>query len=199
MWMKGGATQCRDQTATDQYMGICSIAKQHAVKAVIKPIGPAIFTDGVHHRDSGIRIAELAFKGSDQMLFSYANVVLCRSELAPGGVPTMVVNDNAYLLAKRGALESIASELAPTISLSEQHCPRWELSSGRARHCGQARTAIIPASTSQIAPVTQDVLSDSRNRMVLATSSGTPTRPRGWKSFSDFIASGIASLSMNPS
>ncbi|PTR29585.1 hypothetical protein C8K63_101477 [Pseudomonas sp. GV085] len=26
----------------------------------------------------------------------------------------MVVNDNAYLLAKRGALESIASKLAPT-------------------------------------------------------------------------------------
>jgi len=26
----------------------------------------------------------------------------------------MVVNDNAYLLAKRGALDSIASKLAPT-------------------------------------------------------------------------------------
>ncbi|VVP54016.1 hypothetical protein PS850_05607 [Pseudomonas fluorescens] len=38
----------------------------------------------------------------------------CRSELAPGGVPTMVVNDNACLLVKRGALESIASKLAPT-------------------------------------------------------------------------------------
>jgi len=36
----------------------------------------------------------------------------------------MVVNDNAYLLAKRGALESIASKLAPTISLTEQH---WAL------------------------------------------------------------------------
>ncbi|PTR23303.1 hypothetical protein C8K63_108274 [Pseudomonas sp. GV085] len=37
----------------------------------------------------------------------------------------MVVNDKAYLLAKRGALESIASKLAPTedyIRLSEQHC-----------------------------------------------------------------------------
>jgi heme exporter protein D len=33
----------------------------------------------------------------------------------------MVVNDNAYLLAKRGALESIASKLAPTISLTERH------------------------------------------------------------------------------
>ncbi|VVM70642.1 hypothetical protein PS862_01832 [Pseudomonas fluorescens] len=27
----------------------------------------------------------------------------------------MVVNDNAYLLVKRGALESIASKLAPTV------------------------------------------------------------------------------------
>jgi len=35
----------------------------------------------------------------------------------------MVANDNAYLLAKRGALESIASKLAPTISLTEQHYP----------------------------------------------------------------------------
>jgi len=33
----------------------------------------------------------------------------------------MVVNDNACLLAERGALESIASKLAPTISLTEQH------------------------------------------------------------------------------
>jgi hypothetical protein len=33
----------------------------------------------------------------------------------------MVVNDNACLLAKRGALKSIASKLAPTISLTEQH------------------------------------------------------------------------------
>jgi len=38
----------------------------------------------------------------------------------------MVVNDNAYLLAERGALESIASELAPTTSLTEQHYPSRE-------------------------------------------------------------------------
>ncbi|PTR23244.1 hypothetical protein C8K63_108214 [Pseudomonas sp. GV085] len=31
----------------------------------------------------------------------------------------MVVNDNAYLLAIRGALETIASKLAPT---ENQHC-----------------------------------------------------------------------------
>ena len=38
----------------------------------------------------------------------------------------MVVNDNAYFLSKRGALESIASKLAPTedhIRLTEQHYP----------------------------------------------------------------------------
>jgi len=33
----------------------------------------------------------------------------------------MVVNDAACLLTKRGALESIASKLAPTESLTEQH------------------------------------------------------------------------------
>ncbi|PAM81205.1 hypothetical protein CES87_26630 [Pseudomonas sp. ERMR1:02] len=40
--------------------------------------------------------------------------VFCRSKLAPGGVPTMVVNDYACLLVKHGALKYIASELAPT-------------------------------------------------------------------------------------
>jgi hypothetical protein len=39
---------------------------------------------------------------------------LCRSELAPGGVPTMVVNDNARNLTPRGALRFFASKLAPT-------------------------------------------------------------------------------------
>jgi hypothetical protein len=37
----------------------------------------------------------------------------------------MVVNDNAYLLDKRGVIERFASELAPTQSISEQqasHC-----------------------------------------------------------------------------
>jgi hypothetical protein len=33
------------------------------------------------------------------------------------GLPAMVVNDNAGDLDKRGALESIASKLAPTVSL----------------------------------------------------------------------------------
>ena len=38
-----------------------------------------------------------------------------KSKLAPGGVPTMVVNDDAYLQVKRGALEFFASRLAPTV------------------------------------------------------------------------------------
>ena len=48
------------------------------------------------------------------MQLNYANAALCRSELAPGGVPTMVVNDNAFILDKRVAFETIASKLAPT-------------------------------------------------------------------------------------
>jgi len=37
----------------------------------------------------------------------------CRSELAPGGVPTMADNDNATNLAPRSGLRFIASKLAP--------------------------------------------------------------------------------------
>ncbi|VFT72311.1 Uncharacterised protein [Klebsiella aerogenes] len=61
------------------------------------------------------------------------------------------------------------------------------------------RTAMIPASTSQIAPVTQEALSDNRKKMVLATSSGVPTRPSGWKAFSDCIAPAMSSFAMKPS
>jgi hypothetical protein len=43
-----------------------------------------------------------------------ANPISCRSELAPGGVPTMDVNDDEDFLDERGALKSIASKLAPT-------------------------------------------------------------------------------------
>ncbi|NWL23564.1 hypothetical protein F6476_33955 [Pseudomonas umsongensis] len=42
----------------------------------------------------------------------------CRSEHAPGGVPTKVVNDNAGNLTPRGALGFIASRLAPTRLIS---------------------------------------------------------------------------------
>jgi hypothetical protein len=38
----------------------------------------------------------------------------CRRELAPGGVPTMVVNDDAGLQNTHVALTSFASKLAPT-------------------------------------------------------------------------------------
>ncbi|MVW88976.1 hypothetical protein EI969_24085 [Pseudomonas sp. PB101] len=39
---------------------------------------------------------------------------LCRSELAPGGVPTMVVNDNASNQIPSGVVAFFASKLAPT-------------------------------------------------------------------------------------
>jgi len=44
----------------------------------------------------------------------------------------------------------------------------------------QTRPAITPPSTSWIAPVVQLALSDKRNTMWLARSSGRPTRPIGW-------------------
>ncbi|MGY3174843.1 hypothetical protein ACVWYU_004259 [Pseudomonas sp. TE12234] len=46
------------------------------------------------------------------MVRTYA--ITCRSEPAPGGVPTMVANDNAESLTPRGVLRFIASRLAPT-------------------------------------------------------------------------------------
>ncbi|PMZ85124.1 hypothetical protein C1X61_29055 [Pseudomonas sp. FW215-T2] len=41
-------------------------------------------------------------------------LLFCRSELAPGGVPTMDVNDDAGCLNARGVLAFFASKLAPT-------------------------------------------------------------------------------------
>ncbi|KQN52991.1 hypothetical protein ASE98_20560 [Pseudomonas sp. Leaf48] len=47
----------------------------------------------------------------------------CRSEFAPGGVPTMDDNDNAGILNARGALRFFASRLAPTgFALSLRGC-----------------------------------------------------------------------------
>jgi hypothetical protein len=43
------------------------------------------------------------------------------------------------------------------------------------------RPAITPPSTSQMAPVTQEDLPDSRVTTICATSSGRPIRPMGWK------------------
>jgi len=41
--------------------------------------------------------------------------MICRSEQAPGGVPTMDVNDDAGVLNASGALWFFASMLAPTV------------------------------------------------------------------------------------
>ena len=46
---------------------------------------------------------------------------------------------------------------------------------------GQLRPAMMPPSTSTMAPVIQLDLSDSRNDTAFAMSSGLPTRPSGWK------------------
>jgi hypothetical protein len=48
------------------------------------------------------------------------------------GLPAMVVNDNARLLDKRGAFESIAGKPAPTIPRSDAvSCGSWLASDGR--------------------------------------------------------------------
>jgi hypothetical protein len=47
----------------------------------------------------------------------------CRSEPAPGGVPTMVVNDDAGCLNARVARTFIASRLAPTEKHSSARHP----------------------------------------------------------------------------
>jgi hypothetical protein len=49
----------------------------------------------------------------DSSLHGNLFFLICRSELAPGGVPTMDVNDDEGCL-KRGAFTSFASKLAPT-------------------------------------------------------------------------------------
>ncbi|QFG30914.1 hypothetical protein F6476_17920 [Pseudomonas umsongensis] len=55
-----------------------------------------------------------ALKNTDQMI--QMEPMTCRSEHAPGGVPTMVVNDYAGSLTPRGDLRFIASMLAPTVT-----------------------------------------------------------------------------------
>ncbi|OXR36010.1 hypothetical protein PSUM_09180 [Pseudomonas umsongensis] len=59
---------------------------------------------------------------SDQWLDSPQ--IPCRSEHAPGGVPTMVVNDHAGNLTPHGALWFFASRLAPTGDLCRLGQPR---------------------------------------------------------------------------
>ncbi|PMZ69279.1 hypothetical protein C1X65_28865 [Pseudomonas sp. FW305-70] len=63
----------------------------------------------------------------------------------------MVVNDNACELDERGALESIASRLAPTVSqrgrgpLWELACPRWSLTITRVIWMNAAHWSPSPA------------------------------------------------------
>ena len=52
----------------------------------------------------------------------------------------------------------------------------------------QTRPAITPPSTSWIAPVVQLALSDKRNTMWLARSSGRPTRPIGWNALNPSVS-----------
>jgi hypothetical protein len=40
-----------------------------------------------------------------------------RRSIAPGGAPTMGVNDNAFIQNTRVALKTIASKLAPTVTV----------------------------------------------------------------------------------
>jgi hypothetical protein len=52
--------------------------------------------------------------GLKAALIAGLSAIPCRSERAPGGVPTMVVNDDAGQLSARGDLRFFASMLAPT-------------------------------------------------------------------------------------
>ncbi len=61
------------------------------------------------------------------------------------------------------------------------------------------RPAITPPSISQMAPVTQPVLSESRKATVSAISTGVPTRPIGWKLSKLFMTSFTSSFGMKPS
>ena len=68
------------------------------------------------------------------------------------GLPAMVVDDNAGDLDVRGALESIASRLAPTVfrrghvPLWELACQRWSLTITRVNWINAARLSPSPAS-----------------------------------------------------
>lgn len=61
------------------------------------------------------------------------------------------------------------------------------------------RPAITPPSISQMAPVTQSVLSESRNATLSAISTGVPTRPIGWKLSKLFMTSFTSPFGMKPS
>ncbi|PVZ52242.1 hypothetical protein C9422_31345, partial [Pseudomonas sp. B1(2018)] len=59
---------------------------------------------------------------------SRASSLLQSRSSVGAGLPAMVVNDDACLLAKRGALETLASKLAPTVAV---FCGSWLASDGR--------------------------------------------------------------------
>jgi len=63
----------------------------------------------------------------------------------------------------------------------------------------QLRPAITPPSTSQIAPVTQLALFDSRKMTTSATSCAVPTRPIGWKLLKPCRALCTSAFGMKPS
>src|ERR1700754_1270329 len=63
----------------------------------------------------------------------------------------------------------------------------------------QLRPDITPPSTSQIAPVTQPALSDSRNATTSATSCGVPIRPSGWKLLKPCSAPCTSAFGIKPS
>jgi hypothetical protein len=59
-------------------------------------------------------LASQLLQGARVVINAVNNAEPCGSERAPGGVPTMVVNDDAGNLDARGALGFFASRLAPT-------------------------------------------------------------------------------------
>ncbi len=70
----------------------------------------------------------------------------CRSELAPGGVPTMVVNDDMGFLDECGALRFFASKLAPTekrIDPGTSFCSAFDQALDLPAHKTRGRTQVL--------------------------------------------------------
>ena len=61
--------------------------------------------------------------------------VPCRSELAPGGVSTMDVNDNACCLEERAALESIAGNRSRSHNGHMRFVAEWSIAYTRSLAC----------------------------------------------------------------
>ena len=72
--------------------------------------------------DRGIEAKPMTPDWNGPLAFNGTSFSTGRScALVGASLLAMVVNDNACFLVKRGALESIASELAPTIPLTDWH------------------------------------------------------------------------------